>query len=153
MALRPTRLAAPMETKIFSAREASVLVAVAECVVPGADASVLIPRVDTAVSYLALESQNDFKRLLLLFDNALASFLFDGRTTAFSQLSLQDRAHVLSRWRDSRLAVRRSGYQALRKSCLAAYYGDAATWPGIGYRGPERLAGLSYDDSKIGMKS
>jgi hypothetical protein len=152
LALRRTLAREGLHTATFTAREATVLAAIAECVVPAADPRAVAERVDRAVSFLALESQDDFKRLLLLFENALAGFLFDGRTAPFTQLSLADRAEVLARWRDSRLAVRRSGYQALRKSCLGAHYGDPATWAAIGYAGPRRVAGLSYDDSKIGAK-
>ncbi len=151
LALRATKTRA-FTSKILSATEAAVLAAVAEVVVPKADGKVIVERIDTSISYLAPESQSDFKLLLGLVESALAGFLFDARTAPFTTLTAEDRIAVLGRWRDSRLAIRRSGYQALRKSCLAAFYGDPATWAEAGYAGPHRIAGLSYEDSKIGMK-
>ena len=64
------------------------------------------------------------KQLLGLFENALAGFLFGGRTRPFTRLDRRRAGRRCSReWQDSRLAVRRTGYAALRTLVLAGYYG------------------------------
>ena len=70
------------------------------------------------------------RQLLGLFENGLAGFLFGGRTRPFTRLDGPEQDRVLVEWRDSRLAVRRTGYAALRTLVLAGYY-----------QSPHRLAG------------
>ena len=79
----------------------------------------------------------ELKQLLGLFDNALAGFLFGGRTEAFTALPPAAQDRVLEEWRDSRLAVRRTGYNALRTLVLAGYFQSPLTWKPIGYPGPD----------------
>ena len=43
---------------------------------------------------------------------------------------------MLAEWRDSRIAVRRTGYAALRTLVIAAYYQSPSIWPAVGYGGP-----------------
>jgi hypothetical protein len=47
---------------------------------------------------------------------------------------------VLADWRDSRLAVRRSGYAVLRKLTQAAHYASPEAWADTGYPGPPQIA-------------
>jgi hypothetical protein len=46
----------------------------------------------------------------------------------------QDR-HLAS-WARSRLAVKRTGFQALKRLTGAVYFSSPATWASIGYPGP-----------------
>ena len=57
---------------------------------------------------------------------------------------------MLESWSSSRFVIRRTGFQALRKLCLAAHYSEAASWPPLGYRPPSNLNAAAYDDSKVG---
>lgn len=75
-------------------------------------------------------------QLLRLFENALPNFLLGWRTAPFTQLTPDEQTQVLSEWRDSRFALRRSGFLALRSLVMAAYYGQSATWPAMRYPGP-----------------
>ena len=86
------------------------------------------------------EARADFGKLLLLFENALAGLVFDGRARPFTRLPPEAQDQVLAHWRDSRLAVRRSGYAALRKLTQAAWYAAPEAWPDVGYPGPPQLA-------------
>ena len=43
----------------------------------------------------------------------------------------------LEEWRDSRLAVRRTGYNALRTLVLAGYFQSPLTFKPMGYPGPD----------------
>ncbi len=49
-----------------------------------------------------------------------------------------DRA-FLDRWRDSRLGLLRSAYDALHQLVFAAWYGNPRAWAAIGYAGPPTL--------------
>ncbi len=89
--------------------------------------------------------------LLGLFENALPGLLFDGAFFPFTRLSPESQDAVLEHWRDSRLALRRTGYNALRRICLAVAYGDESAWAAMGYPPPPTgLNAIAYDDSKAG---
>jgi len=144
----PKRALAVLEPRSFQ-----VLVAFAKRVVPEtADAVDVVHRVDDALRLAPLEAQRDFNKLLGLFENALPGLLLDGRALPFTRLSPESQDAVLRHWRDSRLELRRSGYQALRRACLAMAYQDEALWPAIGYAPPPTGAfeAMAYDDSKAG---
>ena len=154
LALFPGRhLASPARAlRVLDDRAFQVLVAIAGRIVPlpGADPVAIAHGVDASLSCTVPEAQTDIVKLLGLFENALPGLLLDGRATPFTRLdpAAQDRA--LERWRDSRLVLRRGGYHALRRLCLAAYYGDPASWPPLRYRGPPDLGGFAHLDSKAG---
>jgi hypothetical protein len=153
LALAPTKqLAAPTGPLLaLEPRGFQVLVAVARRVLPaGADAIAVAQGVDSTLSRAAPEVQKDFGKLLMLFENALPGLLFDGRALPFTRLSPESQDAVLRGWRDSKLALRRTGYQALRRICLAVYYADEASWPALGYTPPSGLNAMAYDDSKLG---
>jgi hypothetical protein len=79
----------------------------------------------------------EVKQLLGLFDNALAGFLFAGRVTPFSLLSPEAQDAAIAGWRDSKLVVRRTGYQALRTLVYSAYYLHPGVAAACGYVRPE----------------
>lgn len=103
------------------------------------DAAAVAHRVDELLVAQSAEARRDLGRLLLLFDNALSSALLDGRLRPFSHLSSEEQVAELEAWRDSRLVLRRTGYQALRKLTQAAYYSSPETWNQAGYPGPPIL--------------
>ncbi len=68
------------------------------------------------------DAQKELKQLALLFENALAGLIvLDGHLGAFTALPGEAQDKVLLGWRDSSMAVRRTGYSALRKLTQAAY--------------------------------
>jgi hypothetical protein len=147
------RLATPTQAlRVLDERAFQVMVAIAARIVPypGADAVVIAHAVDTALSYTAPESQADLVKLLGLFENALPGLLLDGRAAPFTRLDPDAQDRALEHWRDSRLVLRRSGYHALRRLCLGAYYADPIAWPTLHYRGPPDLGGFAHLDSKAG---
>lgn len=153
LALAPTKEQATPAGPLLALepRGFQVLVAVAKRVLPaGADAASVAQQVDSLLSRAAPESQKDFGRLLMLFENALPGLLFDGHVLPFTRLSPESQDAVLLRWRDSKLTLRRTGYQALRRICLAVFYADEASWPALGYHPPSDLNKMAYDDSKLG---
>ncbi len=133
-------------------RAFQVLVAVAARIVTaaGADPVAIAHGVDRALSYALAETQSDVRALLGLFENALAGFVFDLRLTPFTRLSPSAQDAALESWRTSRLVVRRTGYQALRKLCLASFYVQESSWPELRYAPPSGLNAAAYDDPEIG---
>lgn len=123
-------------------RQFAVLAAIAGrfVVAPSVDTVEIAHRVDEQMARAPAEVRADFGKLLLLFENALAGFVFDGRPQPFTRLSPAAQDDVLAAWRDSRLAVRRSGYAVLRKLTQASWYAAPAAWSDIGYPGPPQIA-------------
>ena len=58
---------------------------------------------------------SQLKLVLRLFESRLANLLLTGRPIAFRDRSPAQRERVLLAWAGSRLALRRSAYQAFRK--------------------------------------
>jgi hypothetical protein len=130
--------------KVLNERQFAVLAAVAARTVraPAADPQAIAERVDATLAFTTEEAQNDFRQLLLLFENALAGLVLDGRPRPFTRLRPEEQDAVLDAWRGSHLVLRRSGYQALRKLTLAAHYSSAETWASVGYAGPPQISGV-----------
>lgn len=146
-------LAAPTEPlRVLTPTTFGVMVAIARRVITaeGADHVGIAQRIDRALSWAAPESQEDVRKLLGLFENALAGLLFDGRVMPFTRLSASSQDAVLDAWRRSSLEVRRSGYCALRKLCAAAHYMEPSSWGDLRYPPPPRYD-LAYDDSTWGV--
>jgi hypothetical protein len=81
-------------------------------------------------------SRTELKRLIHLLENGVTNLLFGGRPEAFTRLSPEAQDQVLRDWQNSRLEVRRTGFQALRTLVLAAYYASPLSWKAVGYGGP-----------------
>jgi len=153
LAIFPSRATAePLRPlRALDLRGFHVLVAVAPRIVldPGADPVSIAHGVDEIVSRLPREVQQDMGKLLGLFENALGGLLMDGRVLPFTRLSPGDQDRTLARWRSSRIALRRGGYQALKKLCCIAHYEQPWSWAAVGFPAPTAV-GEPYDDSKMG---
>ena len=42
----------------------------------------------------------------------------------------------LQSWQTSRLAIQRTGFQAMKRLCCAIYFSQPQTWASVGYPGP-----------------
>ncbi len=150
---RGARVADPIAAlRVLDASAFQVLVAVARRVVtaPEADHVAIAHAVDQGLIASPREAQEDVRSVLHLFENALPGLLFDGRTAPFTTLGPDAQDQVLAAWRDSRFVLRRSGYQALRRLCLATHYGGTHAWRRIRYGGPPQTGGFFLDDSQAG---
>lgn len=136
------RLRARKPLRALDSRQFAILAAVAGRMVraPGADPITIAERVDAQMATATPEGRADFGKLLLLFDNALAGFVLDAHVRPFTRLPPEAQDDVLAAWRDSRLALRRSGFAALRKLTQAAYYAAPEAWADVGYPGPPQIA-------------
>jgi len=81
-------------------------------------------------------AQKELKQLLGLFENALPNFLFGLRTRPFTKLTGDEQDVVIAEWARSRIALRRTGYLALRTLVMAGYWSQKDSWPASGYPGP-----------------
>lgn len=131
--------------KVLSRREYSVLVAIADRMTPGGDGFPsprqvqVAEKVDANIAGLHPANVAELKQGLVLFESALAGFLFDRRITPFTQLDGEDQDRVIDAWRDSRVAIRRSLFKAFKSLTTAAYYGSPEVYEAIGYPGPPEI--------------
>jgi len=128
-----------------------VMVAVARRMVtdPGADPVAIAQQVDVLAACLPIEARRDLVKLLGLFESALGGLLLDGNALPFTRLSPKEQDRVIERWRSSRITLRRSGYQALKKLSFLAHYMQPWSWSAIDFPTPPAV-GEPYDDSKMG---
>jgi hypothetical protein len=132
----------PAGLQVLDEREYAVVAALVARIIPRRQGFPPAEELETAVAVDRILSQEDesarreVRQLLLLFENALPTLLFGGRTQPFTALATDEQDQVLEEWQTSRLTLRRSGYLALRTLVNAAYYGHPAVWPAVGYPGP-----------------
>jgi len=93
-------------------------------------------KADVFLAPLDAGSAKELKQLLALFDNALFSVLTGGPPRPFTRMSTEDQDAHLERWATSRMAIRRTGFQALKRLSAAVYYGAPETYASVGYPGP-----------------
>ena len=127
--------------RVFSHSEAETLSAVAARIVAPLNAEQLqvVPKIDSLLAAADDLTQRDFKQLLWLFGTLFGSLFLEARLVPFVSLEPEAQDKVLAGWRDSRLAFRRSGFQALQRLCLAVAYATPSLYPQIGYPGPPML--------------
>lgn len=94
---------------------------------------------DRAVSGLAPAVRGEIDELLGLLRFAPARFLLTGIGVPLEEAGEARIAGFLSGWRESRFDLLRAGYQALTQLIQASWYGNAASWPAIGYPGPPEI--------------
>lgn len=130
---------------VLAPDEAAVLLAIARRVVPPdfppPERVRVAERVDAFLAMSHPGVQLDVKRLLALFDSAPIGLLLDGSPARFRSASPRRQDARLTAWATSRIAVRRTGFRALRRLVCSAYYSSPATWGAVGYPGPPALHG------------
>lgn len=137
---------APREPlRLLSADEYAVLAAVAARIVPGDGADARWPRaealdcagkIDALMATVHPDAGTDFRRLLRLCESGFVGALTAGSPRPFTRASTGEQDARLEAWRRSRLAILRSGYQALKRLADAVYYSSPEIYPLIGYPGP-----------------
>jgi len=131
--------------KLLSLEEHAVLAAVAARFAPGdgagpawptADALDCAGKVDALLATAHPEVGAEFRQLLRLFESALFGLVTTGSPTPFTRLSPAAQDARLEAWHRSRLALLRSGYQALKRLSHATYYSSPEVYSLVGYPGP-----------------
>ncbi len=89
------------------------------------------------------EQRRAFRQLLHVFDSRAMNLVLSGGPIRFSSASAVRREAYLRNWRDSRLGLKRAGFQAVKRLATSLFYAvpgpqDSANpnWPSIGYPGP-----------------
>jgi len=145
LALRQTRLRqAPKGLLFFTPAEYSIWAAVADRVLieekpsgaPTAAQMDVAAKADVFLAPLPEVDRKDLKQLLALFDNALFSLVQGGPPKPFTAMSPEEQDAHLRRWEVSRLAIQRTGFQAMKRLSCALYFSAPATYASIGYAGP-----------------
>ncbi|BEV71253.1 MULTISPECIES: hypothetical protein [unclassified Paludibacterium] len=102
----------------------------------------VVQGVDQAIAALPLALQRELRQLFDLLGNPWGRRYLAGLSTPWSRADAIEVAAFLRRWQLSRLALLRTGYQALHALIAAAWYGNEESWPGIGYQRPARIMGV-----------
>jgi hypothetical protein len=98
-----------------------------------------LARVGLAIAGLPPAAQKELGELFALLGFAPARIALARVTSPWPEAREDDVAAFLERWRASGFLLFRSAYAALHQLVFAAWYGNPAAWPAIGYPGPPRL--------------
>lgn len=150
LALRSTlRRGRPLRPlRLLSEDEHAVFAAVAARLAPGDGAGPAWPtaealdcagKVDALMATTLPEVGAEFRQLLRLFESALFGLVFAGSPTPFSRATPAAQDARLATWRHSRIALLRSGYQALKRLAHATYYASPEVYALVGYPGPPEV--------------
>jgi hypothetical protein len=141
---RPRAVAAP-GLRALDERSAPALAALVPVVLDGAlptEAAArgraigeIVEAFDRAVSGLSPSVQKEVDELFALLRFPPVRLLFTGLWSPLEESSPREIAEFLTRWRHSRFDIQRAGYQAMTQLIQAAWYGNSASWPAIGYPG------------------
>ncbi|HTT71502.1 MAG TPA: hypothetical protein VMG32_09790 [Anaeromyxobacteraceae bacterium] len=144
LATRRTRVRLPAggPLSVFSPEEATVLMAVAERLVPERAgfprpaAVKLAEKMDRVAAMADPATQLELRRLVRLFESALGGLVFDRQPQLFTEASPAHQDLRLRAWAESRIALRRTGHLAMKRLVYASYYGSPETYAAVGYPGP-----------------
>ena len=92
-------------------------------------------RADKFLSGADPEIQEQFHQLLTVFNAPLFTFLFDFRFSSFINMNPDDQDSYLEDWMTSAIGFRRTGFQALKRTCLSMFYTEPRSWKEIGFDG------------------
>jgi hypothetical protein len=146
---RPVLVPALGPLLVFNQREFSICTAIAETMCPGegtlpsAQAIGVAAKLDALLHVVHPGVGKEIRQVLNLFENPVASMLFDRRITPFTHLDAGGRSEALQRWRTSSLDLRRQAYKGLHGLVTAAYWGDPRTYASVGYPGPPDYGNLT----------
>lgn len=138
----PTALAAAAEpgARFFDPWESEVLTQIAERMVDSGGAAPplretgAVQSIDLLCRGLDPEISGQLPLALRLFE--YAPIVLDLSFSRFTRMSDAQKDASLRAWAESRLALRRLAFLALRNLSLLGYYSQPETWPAIGYLGP-----------------
>jgi hypothetical protein len=100
------------------------------------DRAAVIHGFDLAAAGLAPAAQRQLRRLLDLLSSRWGRHWLAGVRTPWHAAAAGELHAFLQRWQLGRLHLQRNAYQALHALLCAAWYGNPASWPALGYRLP-----------------
>ena len=98
-----------------------------------------VGNIGIAIAGLAPAAQQELGQLFALLGFAPARIALARVTPPWNEARNDEIAAFLERWRTSGFVLFQSAYAALHQLVFAAWYGNPASWPVIGYPGPPRL--------------
>jgi hypothetical protein len=135
--------------KLLTEEEHAILAAVAARVAPGEGAPPTWPtaealdcagKIDALMATVHPAVGAELRQLLHLFESGMFGLVFTATPTPFTRCTPAAQDARLQAWRTSRLALLRSGYQALKRLAHATYYSSPEVYALIGYPGPPEVA-------------
>lgn len=99
----------------------------------------VIAGMDRSISRLAPAVQQEVRDMFDLLGLAPARMLVLGLWDGWATASPQAVAEAMAGLRDSRFAIKRSIYSALRDLPVSSWYGNPKSWARIGYDGPPQV--------------
>jgi hypothetical protein len=96
--------------------------------------------IDTAVAGLAPDARAELAQLVALLALPPVRFGIARVSDAWPAASPVEVRRFLDNCRTSRFTLMRAAYDALHDLTFAAWYGNADSWPAIGYPGPPPLS-------------
>ena len=132
--------------RALTTAEYAIFAAVAARLSPGDDAPAaawpstvaldVAGKLDALLARLHPAAIKDFRQLLHVFENALTGLASAGIPRTFTRSSPAQQDARLEAWRHSRVALFRSGYQAMKRLGHAIYFSSPETYAHFGYPGP-----------------
>ncbi|MCL4409258.1 MAG: twin-arginine translocation pathway signal protein [Firmicutes bacterium] len=98
--------------------------------------STTLMQIDRLLAHSSPTKQSELRDLFDLITFKATQWPVTGYWGNWADASHSDVQEFLLRWRDSRVALLRFGYQGLCQLCHMAWYGSAPAWEAIGYPGP-----------------
>jgi hypothetical protein len=155
---RPLRYLSPIEYGVFAALSARLVLGDdAPAGWPSTDRIDCAGRLDELLGTLHPRAARELCRLLRIFENGMTGLLATGHPETFSAAAPLEQDRRLEAWRHSRLAVLRSGYEALKRLAHATYYSAPEVFASVGYAGPPGISapvphlGDSGDSDAVGQ--
>ena len=106
---------------------------------PTADAVDCAGKIDALLATTHPDVGGDFKRLLRLFESGFLGTFIAASPRPFTRATPAEQDARLEAWRRSRVALLRSGYQAIKRLAHAAYYSSPEVYARVGYPGPPEV--------------
>jgi hypothetical protein len=142
---RPQAAAVQAGLRFLDARGASMVAALVPVVLAGALPTEAAARrtavdetvgaFDRAVAGLSPAVRKEVEELFAILRFAPTRLVFTGLWSSLEESPAEEIAGFLTRWRYSHFGIQRAGYQAITQLLQAAWYGNSASWAGIGYPG------------------
>ena len=132
----PLHALTPYEHEIFASAAARLVPGDGAPDWPSAEALDVAGKLDGLVARLHPRAVKEFRQLLHVFESALTGVVSIGSPQTFTRSSPADQDRRLQAWRHSRVAVLRSGYQAMKRLAHAIYFACPETYARVGYPGP-----------------
>ncbi|MFC5521701.1 hypothetical protein [Polaromonas jejuensis] len=99
----------------------------------------LLGRVDALVRALPPHAQGELSQLLSLLASSAGRRTLAGLRPPWPEASVAQLQQALQGMRLSGLALRQQAYGALHDITAGAYFSDEASWPLLGYPGPQNI--------------